>query len=117
MICDHTDVEQWRYVPSEINPADYASRGTTEKQFTEAKDWLKGPKFLWDSERNFQSENVSATQGTLFWPVNQINEALPRELRSFHASAPGAGCKSTAEGETHCQSEEDKARNISLWKG
>ena len=59
MICDHTDVEQWRYVPSEINPADHASRGTTGKQFTEAKDWLKGPKFLWDSERNFPSENVS----------------------------------------------------------
>ena len=49
MICDHTDVEQWRYVPSEINPADYASRGTIEKQFTEAKDCLTGPKFLMGS--------------------------------------------------------------------
>ena len=46
-------------MPSEINPADYASRGTTGKQFAEAKDWLMGPKFLWDSERNFPSENVS----------------------------------------------------------
>ena len=46
-------------MPSEINPADYVSRGTTGKLFTEAKDWLMGPKFLWDSERNFPSENVS----------------------------------------------------------
>ena len=59
IICDHTDVEQWRYVPSKINPADHASRGTTGKQCTEAKDWLKGSKFLWDSERKFPSENVS----------------------------------------------------------
>ena len=59
MICDFTDVEQWRYVPSEIKPANYASRGTTGKQFTEAMDWLMGPKFLWDSGRNFPSENVS----------------------------------------------------------
>ena len=59
LICDHTYVEQWRYVPSECNPADYASRGLTGKQFLEAKDWVKGPKFLWDVEKNFPNLGVS----------------------------------------------------------
>ena len=58
-ICDHTYVEQWRYVPSECNQADYASRVLTGKQFLEAKDWIKGPQFLWDIEENFPNRVVS----------------------------------------------------------
>ena len=59
IICDYTEKEQWRYVKSELNPADYASRGTTGKQFLEAKTWLKGPEFLWKSEESFPTEQVS----------------------------------------------------------
>ena len=92
------DVEQWRYVPSEINPADHASRGTTGKQFTEAKDWLMGPKFLWDSERNFPSENVSTEVdkndkevkkifATEFMPLREENHvlaSLEKEISSWY---------------------------------
>ena len=59
LICDHTYVEQWRYVPSECNPADYASRGLTGKQFLEAKGWINGPKFLWDGEKKFPNLVIS----------------------------------------------------------
>ena len=59
LICDYTYVEQWRHVPSKYNPADYASRGLTGKQFLEAKDWIKGPKFLCDAEENFPNLVVS----------------------------------------------------------
>ena len=96
--CDHTDVEQWRCVPSEINPADYASRGTTGKQFTGAKDWLMGPKFLWDSERNFPSENVSteideddkevkknfATEGMPLREENHVLASLEKSISSWY---------------------------------
>ncbi|KAG1935726.1 hypothetical protein F2P79_019030 [Pimephales promelas] len=44
-----TDAGQWRYVASEDNPADHASRGVTAKQLT-ASNWFTGPEFLWQKE-------------------------------------------------------------------
>lgn len=41
--------QQWRYVPSEQNPADIASRGSTATELI-TSDWFKGPQFLWDKE-------------------------------------------------------------------
>lgn len=37
----------WKYIPSELNAADVASRGASPSQFVENFDeWVKGPKFL-----------------------------------------------------------------------
>ncbi|KAI2644717.1 putative oxidoreductase virH [Labeo rohita] len=44
-----TTTEQWRYVPTEENPADHASRGLTVKELL-ASNWFAGPKFLWEKE-------------------------------------------------------------------
>jgi hypothetical protein len=44
-----TDPEQWRYVTSEENPADHASRGLTSEQLM-ASNWFTGPDFLWHEE-------------------------------------------------------------------
>lgn len=44
-----TDPEQWRYVTSEENPADHASRGHTSEQLM-ASNWFTGPDFLWQEE-------------------------------------------------------------------
>ncbi|KAI7796759.1 hypothetical protein IRJ41_005739 [Triplophysa rosa] len=44
-----TDTTQWRYVTSEDNPADHASRGLTSEELV-SSNWFKGPKFLWQSE-------------------------------------------------------------------
>ncbi|XP_057686666.1 uncharacterized protein LOC130912537 [Corythoichthys intestinalis] len=41
--------QQWRYVPSEQNPADIASRGSSASELI-TSDWFKGPQFLWDKE-------------------------------------------------------------------
>ncbi|KAL3975616.1 lysophosphatidylglycerol acyltransferase 1 [Sarotherodon galilaeus] len=41
-----TDSTQWRYVTSEDNPADHASRGLTAEQLV-ASNWFKGPDLLW----------------------------------------------------------------------
>ena len=46
-IHDASDVSQWRYVPSEENPADDGSRGQTIQKFVENKRWFQGPDFLW----------------------------------------------------------------------
>ncbi|XP_071111155.1 uncharacterized protein [Haliotis cracherodii] len=49
-IHDSTKPQQWRHVPSDINPADHCTRGLQAKQHTETHPWLRGPEFLWKSE-------------------------------------------------------------------
>ena len=42
----HTEPDQWHYVNTDVNPADYASRGLTVKSLL-TSTWFHGPKFLW----------------------------------------------------------------------
>ena len=46
MIHTLTSVEQWRYVPTHLNPADIASRGLSPEEATSADLWFHGPQFL-----------------------------------------------------------------------
>ena len=46
-ICDLTTVKQWRYVPTEFNPAVVASRGLSAQPLIDSKQWWFGPDFLW----------------------------------------------------------------------
>ena len=48
-IRDRTTPDQWRYVRSEENPADHASRGLSAKELT-VSNWFQGPSFLWERE-------------------------------------------------------------------
>ena len=41
-----TEPPQWNYVPTQMNPADVASRGTSAKEIMEDERWFKGPQFL-----------------------------------------------------------------------
>lgn len=58
-----TEVDNWYYCPSELNPADDLSRGRTVSELTEK--WKKGPKFLTKPkiEWNFtpQKEKIDST--------------------------------------------------------
>jgi len=45
--------EQWRYVPSQLNPADIASRGLMTDKIDNATLWFDGPQFLRESEINW----------------------------------------------------------------
>ncbi|KAL4008001.1 hypothetical protein ACER0C_001853 [Sarotherodon galilaeus] len=44
-----TEPSQWRYVASEQNPADHASRGVMTKELVQS-NWFTGPSFLWQKE-------------------------------------------------------------------
>ncbi|XP_035986523.1 uncharacterized protein LOC118560020 isoform X2 [Fundulus heteroclitus] len=44
-ILQSTRPHQWKYVPSELNPADYGSRSVTAAQLS-STTWLEGPAFL-----------------------------------------------------------------------
>lgn len=58
-IQDRTTVGQWRYVTSEENPADHASRGVSIAKFLDLQDWFNGPKFLWQTESSWpKQENL-----------------------------------------------------------
>ena len=41
---------QWRYVHTELNPADDASRGISADDIVKPTRWIKGPDFLWKDE-------------------------------------------------------------------
>ncbi|KAL7880839.1 hypothetical protein SRHO_G00030930 [Serrasalmus rhombeus] len=45
-ILQHSQISQWRYVSSTINPADHVSRGQTVEAFLKNESWLSGPSFL-----------------------------------------------------------------------
>lgn len=45
-ITDTTSVSSWRYVPTDTNPADLISRGTTPQILKESDLWWSGPAFL-----------------------------------------------------------------------
>lgn len=44
-----TNPQQWHYVPTDSNPADYASRGLSTKEIP-TTFWFSGPTFLWKKE-------------------------------------------------------------------
>ena len=46
-IRDLSRPDAWRYVKTDENPADEASRGKSPKQLIEESQWLRGPAFLW----------------------------------------------------------------------
>ena len=37
---------QWRYVPTKQNPADFGTRGLTVSELADSEMWWKGPTFL-----------------------------------------------------------------------
>lgn len=64
MIHNIIPAENWRHVASELNPADYGSRGVAPNELINLKQWWDGPEFL--------SKNESE------WPRKIENE--PNEL-------------------------------------
>ncbi|KAJ8377835.1 hypothetical protein AAFF_G00251540 [Aldrovandia affinis] len=45
-ILEHSQISQWRYVNTTLNPADHVSRGQTVEAFLKYESWLSGPGFL-----------------------------------------------------------------------
>lgn len=56
-IRNSTNPKQWRYVPTDENPADGASRGKTINELL-TSDWFTGPTFLWKKELPMKNDAV-----------------------------------------------------------
>ena len=61
-IHDNTSVEQWRYVESEQNPADDASRGMKARELSNSR-WIFGPAFLWNEEDYWPTSTLANYEG------------------------------------------------------
>ena len=46
MIRDHTAIQQWHYIGTKDNPADYSSRGIDVANDQTVQKWFRGPSFL-----------------------------------------------------------------------
>ena len=55
-IHDISTPSQWRHVSSDLNPADYASRGFNPHERTKLKIWLEGPSFLLKDESQWPNQ-------------------------------------------------------------
>jgi hypothetical protein len=49
-------LDQIRWVPGALNPADAATRGLTVKQLRDQKVWLEGPEFLYKSQEMWPTQ-------------------------------------------------------------
>ncbi|KAK6191252.1 hypothetical protein SNE40_002987 [Patella caerulea] len=65
VIHEGTELQQWRYVETNQNPADDASRGLLVGNELRSRRWLAGPDFLWKEESS--------------WPQIKIDEDLPED--------------------------------------
>lgn len=54
--------EQWRYVPTELNPADYITHGLTAVDLLNKATWLNGPEFLLTCENQWPENKVEKLQ-------------------------------------------------------
>lgn len=58
-IQEHTDASDWRYVPSDQNPADDITRGKSLHQLAQPSHWNNGPAFLYEPPSHWP-ENLAA---------------------------------------------------------
>ena len=87
-IIDGSNVEQWNFVPGQINPADIGTRGIKMSEL-ENTDWLRGPSFLkldkskWPEKPQFvDSVSNSSVCSEKFLPKLVLGE-LFRKVSSF----------------------------------
>ena len=55
-ILSHTEIIQWRYVPTEENPGDDTSRGMSATELLKSDRWVRGPEFLQHEEHGWPNQ-------------------------------------------------------------
>lgn len=81
-IRNFTSAEQWSYIPSNQNPADIVSRGSTPRQLAASELWNKGPKILTELV-NSSEQNFHASES----PADDL-EIKTRIIKSLESSDP-----------------------------
>lgn len=63
-IQEYTDASDWRYVPSDQNPADDIPRGKSLHQLTQPTRWNAGPAFLYDYPDSWPANPAARVEDT-----------------------------------------------------
>ena len=82
-----TDPQQWRYIPTSLNPADILSRGMTAADLAKCDRWWKGPEFLRKPEEAWPTKVIKdnhtgydemkrCTRSTLFTRTENSSESV-----------------------------------------
>ena len=73
---DRTEVQQWKYVPGTLNPADIASRGARPRALVKNRMWFEGPEFLRTGREPDQPELIEdqAVKEELISYENQLRK-------------------------------------------
>ena len=58
VIEEYTNGDNWGYVPTKENPADYASRGISFSDAAKVERWLKGPEFLRSQDEGWRTQTT-----------------------------------------------------------
>lgn len=82
IIRDGSETNQWKYIPTKLNPADHASRGLDASELTKKKEWLEGPEFLKQSEEIWPSEGVKAPAR-----MEKADDTMSEDLDETHIHA------------------------------
>jgi hypothetical protein len=76
LIREFSEPSQWRYVPSQMNPADDASRGLSAKALLSSAMWLEGPEFLLKPESEWPVPPDRETDGEESVSVSAVSNEL-----------------------------------------
>ena len=77
LIRDFTSPMQWKYVDTDSNPADDASRGLSAATLLQQQRWTKGPQFLWKMESEWPQQP---------FPVGEVLDDDPEVRKVVSAS-------------------------------
>ena len=79
-----TDPKQWRYVPTNKNPADLLTRGLKLSELTKNKNWRTGTDFLGHKESEWSVNKVVIEQGAAKVEVKKSNSELPDHFNHLY---------------------------------
>ena len=79
IIHDGSSPSQWRYVNTEANPADDASRGLAVDALIKKNRWIRGPNFLWEQESRWPAQPTTVRE------IPDEDPEIKREIRTFSA--------------------------------
>ena len=96
-ILEFTEPQQWKYVPTHINPADIASREAMGKNFKDIHKWLEMPNFLKQTEDSWpdqlEHDQHERRCCSLYYPErNTKKQELEKKVRSFWKDKPNNIC-------------------------
>ncbi|XP_064638261.1 uncharacterized protein LOC135494279 [Lineus longissimus] len=88
-IQERTSTDQWRHIPTKLNPADISSRGMAVEELARSQLWWEGPSFLKESESNWPEKNIAVPDETTDIEKTStfaVQEAQPEqnETMMFH---------------------------------